>query len=199
MDEELPRPVRPLSIFSSYVDQDKELYDELEKHLSLLQREGTITIWDHRNIKAGANTKQVSSEQLEVAQIILLLISPDFLTSDAAYDEMQQALRRQKTDLAYVIPILLRPVDLKCTLFTDLQVLPRNSQPVTTWTDRDQAFAHIAKEIRLVVEQQQHVVTGSSIEPPTPPFAFVFISYAVFCLKKKKFLIISFILYICFK
>src|SRR5437588_4396096 len=103
--------ISPLTLFYSYADQDEDLRKELEKHLSLLQRQGVIAGWHHHKIFAGANKNQVSEEQLFSAQIILLLISSDFLASGASHSEMQLALQRHENGLAHVIPLLLRPVD----------------------------------------------------------------------------------------
>src|SRR5262249_4445290 len=69
--------------------------------------------------------------------------------------EMEQALQRHRTGLANVIPLLLRPVDWQPASFAHLQALPRNGKPVTRWEDRDEAFADIAKDIRLAIEQWQ--------------------------------------------
>src|SRR5262249_30570103 len=105
------------------------------------------------------------------AQIIVLLISPDFLASDASYAEMELALQRHDVGLAYVIPLLLRPVDWKATPIARLQVLPHNEKPVAMWANPDAAFAEIAEEIRLVNEQTS--LTEESATPlkePRNPF-----------------------------
>ena len=70
------------------------LLEELEKHLSLLQRQGMIAGWHRHKIVPGDNRNQVSEEQFSSAQIILLLISPDFLALDTSYTEMERALQR---------------------------------------------------------------------------------------------------------
>jgi spermidine/putrescine-binding protein len=173
MREEQECGTTPLALYYCYVDQDEALRLELETHLHGLQREGTITSWHHNKIMPGANILQVSNEQLKAAQIILLLISPDFLASDMAHDEMQQALHRHEAGLTHVIPLLLRPTtDRKHAPFGHLQVLPLNGLPVTKWSDHDQAFVHIVEEIRQVIKQQQHLFASPSIDPS------VFLSYA---------------------
>src|SRR5579864_2836601 len=93
-----------LTLFYSYADKDEKLCEELEKHLSILQRQGIIATWHPRKILPGADKNQINDEQFSSAQIILLLISPDFLASDASHAEMEQALQRHRAGLAYVIP-----------------------------------------------------------------------------------------------
>src|SRR6266516_1917869 len=184
MDEQQEQDISPLALFYSYAYKDEELRHELEKHLSVLQRQGMISEWHYRKIMPGANRNQIRDDYLTSAEIILLLISPDFLASDDCYhDEMQRALQRHEAGLARGIPLLLRPVNWKQSPFAHLQSLPRNGKPVTTWRNRDLAFVAIAKGIRSVLEQW-HAPPGHSSHVPArstvsvPPLPFVFLSYA---------------------
>jgi len=68
--------------------------------------------------------------------------------------QMQEAMARHERGQAVVIPILLRPTDgWQSETFGKLQSLPRNGIPVTGWSDRDEALAHIAEGIRRVAEK----------------------------------------------
>lgn len=91
----------------------------------------------------------MSSDRLNTADIILLLISPDSMSDDTCYDiEIRRAMERHQAGEALVIPILLRPVDWTGALFSQLTVLPKNQKPVTKWDNRDEAFQAIAEGIR---------------------------------------------------
>src|SRR5437667_10932619 len=101
----------PVKIFFCYAREDEALLNKLKAHLKPLQREGIIDIWHDRDISAGTEWERVISEQLNTAQIILLLISPDFMASDYCYGtEMKRALERHNRKEARVIPVILRPV-----------------------------------------------------------------------------------------
>lgn len=76
---------QPLEIFYSYAHKDEEPREELETHLSVLRRQGRIAGWHDRDINAGTEWAQAIDEHLNTAQIILLLISADFLASDYCY------------------------------------------------------------------------------------------------------------------
>ncbi len=163
---------QPLEIFYSYAHEDEELRDKLEKHLSLLKRQGVISDWHDREITAGSEWANQISEYLESAQIILLLISPDFLASDYCHDvEMTRAMERHHNKEARVIPIILRPVDWEGAPFSKLQCLPRNAEPVTLWKNEDAAFRDIAKGIRKVAEEIRLPPHPNSIPPPHLPLA----------------------------
>ena len=97
--------ISPATVFYSYAHEDEALRDELEKHLSLLQRQGTITAWHDRQITPGTDWQREIDQHLDKASLILLLISPDFLASDYCYTiEMQRALERHRAGKARVIP-----------------------------------------------------------------------------------------------
>jgi hypothetical protein len=140
-----------VEVFFSYSHQDEELRNELEKHLSILKRLGMISTWHDRKIGAGDEWRGAIDEHLNSAQIILLLISADFLASDYCYDiEMDRAMERHELGDATVMPIILRPVDWRGARFAELQALPKNAEPVTSknWGSHDDAFYDISKGIR---------------------------------------------------
>ncbi len=143
-----------VEVFFSYSEQDEQLRDELETHLSILKRQGAIATWHRRQISAGTEWQGEIDAHLDSAQMILLLVSPDFLASDYIWDvEIQRAMERHATGLARVIPVLLRPVDnWQKAPFGELQPLPTNGMPVTTWENRDRAFENIAAGIRKILE-----------------------------------------------
>ena len=146
-------PIRAINVFYSYAQEDTALAQELDKHLAAMKRSGQIIGWHNRDIQAGAEWKQEIDEHLNTAQIILLLISADFLASEYCYSiEMMRAMERNRLGESRVIPIILRSVDIKGTPFSGLTVLPSNERPVTLWPDRDEAFVNVAQGIRKVVE-----------------------------------------------
>lgn len=144
----------PIEIFYSYAHEDEDLRNELAKGLSILQRRGLIVAWHDRQIRAGADWAKEVDAHMRSANLILLLISNDFLASDYCWGtEMRLALERHARNEAIVIPIILRPVDCSGAPFASLKTLPRDAKAVTTWPNRDEAFADIAKGIRTIVEQ----------------------------------------------
>jgi len=143
---------KAIEIFFSYAHEDEALRNELEKHLRNMVREGEITAWFDRKITAGREWENEISMNLNSAQVILLLVSPDFMASDYCFDvEVQRAIERHEAGEARVIPIILRPVDWSGTSFSALEALPREKLPVTSWQNRDEAFLNIARGIREVV------------------------------------------------
>src|SRR6266581_1755103 len=143
----------PVEVFCSYARKDEIWLRKLETHLSLLKRQGLISLWHDRLISPGTDWTTEIDTRLETASVNLLLISADFLASDYCYGiEMQRALESHQANEARVIPILLRPLDWNNAPFAHLQVLPTDAKPITTWRNRDAAFTDVAAGIRRVIE-----------------------------------------------
>ena len=74
-----------IEVFISYSHQDQALRAELEKHLSNLKRHNIITSWYDGNIIPGTELEPEIMQHLKCAQIILLVVSADFISSDFCY------------------------------------------------------------------------------------------------------------------
>lgn len=154
------------ALFFSYSHADEALRDQLEKQLAMLKRQGVITTWHDRRIGAGQELDSSISEHVERDDIILLLVSPDFLASDYCYDrEMLRAMGRHEAGDAIVIPVILRACDWHGTPFGKLMAVPTDGKPITQWPDRDQAMLEVAKAVRAAVDRLQ---TPRSPIPASP-------------------------------
>jgi len=144
-----------LRLFYSYSHKDERHRERLETHLSLLRREGLLEEWHDRKIVPGQNWEEVLDSNLETSDIILLLISSDFIASDYCYEkEMRRALERHDKGEATMIPVIVRPCDWERSPFSKLQALPKDIKPITKWTNRDEAWLEVAKGIRRAIEIQ---------------------------------------------
>jgi hypothetical protein len=142
-------------VFVSYSHKDEALKDELGVQLKVLERRGFISRpWSDRSIDAGSEWAEEIDRALREADIILLLISPDFVASDYCYStELEAALVRHQEGKAKVIPVILRPVDGWTSLpFARIQGVPRDGKPIITWTHRDEAWVSAVEGIRRVCE-----------------------------------------------
>ena len=159
-----------VTVFFSYSHKDEALRDQLAKHLTLLERQGIIESWHDRRLLAGDAWDGEISEKLNTAQVILLLISADFLASKYIWEkEVKRAMERHDAEDAYVIPIVLRPVDWKGAPFSKLQALPTNAQAITSFSNPDEAFKEVTQGIRAKVEQLRHAQTGQNSSPSSQP------------------------------
>src|ERR1700747_1511118 len=85
------------NVFFSYSHADETLRDQIEKQLALLKRQGVIEVWHDRRIGAGQDFAKEIDRHVETDDIILLLVSSDFLASDYCYEkEMTRAMQRHE-------------------------------------------------------------------------------------------------------
>ena len=140
------------TVFFSYSHADEGLRDHLEKHLSMLKRQGVITAWHDRQISAGNHVDHSISRELELADVVLLLVSPDFLASDYCYDvEMARAMARHDTGDCRVIPVILRHCDWWSAPFGKLLATPKDGKPVKSFPDLDEAFLQVEQAIKTAL------------------------------------------------
>ena len=140
-------------LFFSYSHRDEALRDQLETHLAMLKRQGFIETWHDRRITAGEELDDAISRNLEAAEVILLLVSPDFLASEYCYGrEMARAMERHNVGQAKVIPIILRPCDWHAAPFGKLLAVPRDGKPITQWPDVDIAMLDVVTSIKAALK-----------------------------------------------
>lgn len=138
------------TLFFSYSHKDEQLRNELETHLAMLKRQGVISTWHDRKILAGDELDSAISLALESADIVLFLVSPDFLASNYCYEvEFKRAMERHSEGLTRAIPVILRPCDWKSSPMAKLKATPKDALPVVKWTFADDAFLDVVEEIRV--------------------------------------------------
>ncbi len=120
----------------------------------MLKRQGVIDTWHDRRIGAGQEIDAAIDNHINSDEIILLLVSPDFIASDYCYNiEMARAMERHAAKEAIVIPVILRACDWHHAPFGKLLATPEDGKPVTLWPDRDVAFLQVAQAVRKAAER----------------------------------------------
>lgn len=138
-------------VFISYAHADEPVRAALRKHFAALEREGLVQAWDDRQIPAGADFADEIDAQLNQADVILLLVSAEFISSEYCYGkELARAMERNadRNDRAIVIPIIVRRCDWEQTRFAPLQALPAGARPLAEWPTPDDYYTAVAKGLR---------------------------------------------------
>lgn len=164
-----------IKIFFSYSHKDEELRNELDKHLSILKRQGVINAWHDRCITGGSELGNEISNHLKSSNIILLLISSDFLASDYCYDnEMTFAMSLHESGKGVVLPVILRPCDWQTTPFGKLLATPQDGKPVIKFPTLDEGFLEVTNEIKKIVSNilssSASVLTKIQVSPLVESF-----------------------------
>ena len=143
-----------IKVFFSYSHKDETNRNELEKHLAVLRRQNVIETWHDRRIVVGADLGNEIDQNLAESNLILLLVSPDFIASDYCYSvEMAKALEMRHQGMAWVMPIILDHCDWQNTPLKDLLACPQDGNPVSDFPNPNKAFQEIVHEIRRVIQE----------------------------------------------
>jgi len=145
----------PVKVFVSYAHEDEDLWAELNQQLGALKHGGLIDVWWDGRIMPGKEWQKEIAENLEAADLILLLVSSAFLNSIYCYrKEMRRAMARHRAGTARVVPVLLRACHIGEAEFGAVQGLPDPFKPVAgrrSRTARDEVWAGIVCALDGVV------------------------------------------------
>ena len=141
-----------VKLFYSYSHEDEKFREELEKHLTLLRRDGIIYEWHDRKIGAGDDLDSEIDKHMESAHIILLLFSPDFIASESCDREVEKAVQLRNEKQVAVIPVILRFCAWDETQVHNFLAIPKDGKPITDWDNRDEAWKDVYGKIKAKVE-----------------------------------------------
>jgi hypothetical protein len=146
-------------VFYSYSHKDVELRDSLATYLAPLVQQKKIAEWYDRKIEPGADWETEIKTELESADLILLLVSAEFLASEYCFGvEVETALARLKRGEVKVVPVLLKQCLWRESRFSELQIIPRDAKPIASSVSIEEALTNVANEISKLV----------SAAPPSP-------------------------------
>jgi len=148
----------PTNIFIAYHAKDTEILDNLRTHLSPLERTEGVKIWYESMINAGEETLVEIHRAMSEANIILLLVSSDFIASDFCHDTiMSDAIVMHREGKVEVIPVIVRHCMWRKMPFSHLHELPVNGVHVTSgsWDTPDEPYTQIARELSKLISSRQ--------------------------------------------
>ena len=142
----------PVKAFISYSHKDLEGLSELRSALSPLERLNKLTIWDDKAIDAGEDWEKEIFSALDNADIVICLISSDFVNSEfCSSKELSVAMKGHDMDKKIVIPIRYRSCDWEGLPISQLQ------SPGDGWIfsdeHRDIAWTKVSKGLRPVLDK----------------------------------------------
>lgn len=155
---------RPIRIFVSFAAADRKEKDRLLAHLLPLRDQGLIEPWEDRPFQPIDRWDFEIQKQLDSADLVILLITPEYLRSRFRFqDAMQSALERHESGEAKVLPVRVRPCDFESTRLATLPAVPEGANWVSHFRPRNDGFYNVAIEILGVLESWDRT-TGSWVE-----------------------------------
>jgi TIR domain len=150
-----------ISVFVSYAHADERLKEQFLVHLAALKRQGLVGVWHDRMLKPGQHLDSAIEAKLAAANLVILLVSPDFINSDYCIEkEMQRAFARAKQGQCKVAAIILRPCQWREIPIDsggqlgDFLATPGDGKPVTQWSNRDAAWDSVVADVRGLINDE---------------------------------------------
>jgi internalin A len=139
----------PVKAFVSYSKEDSEYLKELHTALAVLKRLNKLQLWDDRSIEAGEEWEKVLLQELETADIVLCLVSGDFVASDFCYKkEFGAAMAAHQRGEKTVIPVLLRKTDWLDLPLSKIQGVPGDGEWISSAKNKDEAWSAVSERLR---------------------------------------------------
>ena len=150
--------VRKPRVFLSYSHEDEQYKRELDKHLAPLRNSGRAETWNDRKLEAGSRLNEIIQKELNESDIIILMISSDFLDSYYCHEiEMKKAVERESRGECKIIPVIVRACMWDETELINFLAFPRDGKPIEQYEHKDDAYLEIAKGIRDIVQSMEKV------------------------------------------
>ncbi len=165
-----------IQIFIAYAREDAEYCTELRKHLKPLERVKYVNICYDGQITADEEWEKSLLQKLRKANIVLLLISADFIDSEFCYETLYpEAIKLNKAGKARVIPVIIRECVWKTTPLGKMKPLAVNGFPPAAgekiWPTPDYFYTSVVSSIeKLVCEEleKRGLLKQAICEPDTP-------------------------------
>lgn len=144
-----------IKIFIAYSREDQQILKVLRKNLRVLERTQNVTVWYDGEIEAGSDWEQQIKNNLHAADIILLLVSENFIASDYCYDkEMNEALSLHDQNKVRTIPIIAKECLWQRMPFARLQALPEDGKPLTSkdWDSPNKPYLQVVIQLELITK-----------------------------------------------
>lgn len=147
---------QPVKIFISYAREDKAYKDNLVKHLKPLERKGIISSWHDGVIEAGQQWETTLKGALETSNVLIFLVSSDFVDSDYINDvEIKKAMERYNSGSVSIVPIWIRPLFEADDFLSRFQALPQDRKPISTWANADEAWVDVVTKLNQLFKRLQ--------------------------------------------
>ena len=151
--------------FVSYAHKDHVLFGDFEVHLKTIERQfPDLQVWVDTDIVAGEAWKRRIMEQIDRADLFILLVSPAFIGSDFIFLNEIPAIRRRLAANAVVVPVYLRRclVGLVCSDLHAVPHLHKELMPIEEWPQQNAGFDAVREHISTAIEKRLGLTPAAS-------------------------------------
>lgn len=134
LDDIIKRTEKPEKIqlvFISYSHKNKNWLDKFTPHLQVLAENNLLDAWDDTMIKPGAKWRKEIQDALSSAKAALLLVTPDFLTSEFIKKyELPILMNAAEKKGLQIFWVAVEPCLYEVTDFSEFQAINNPNKPL---------------------------------------------------------------------
>lgn len=164
-------------VFISYCHKDEDWKDRVVTQLGVLKNDGLPSVWDDRQIAGGDGWQKEIEQAIEGANVALLLITANFLTSKFILEsEVPEFLKRRETKGMRVIHVIVKPCAwTEVRWLSPIQARPKDGKALSAMQEHeaDAALAELAKEVKKLAHGAGSGSTPPKYEPVPPDKVFL--------------------------
>ena len=159
----------PISLFYSYCHKNKKYRQDMEESLALLKRRKLLKDFSDQSIHPGQDISAKVREKMNEADIMVFLVSREFIASDECMKEWESAKQlSKKGNLLFRIPIILADCPWQDMLEESsdkyLKALPEDGKPIAVFDDENVAWQQVYEGIKAAIDDIRKTFT------PKPEF-----------------------------
>ena len=158
-------------IFISYSHKDEVWKDRLQEQLEVLAVEGYFSVWGAWQIKPGDDWFLEIERELNQADVAVMLISADFLSSNFILtEEIPILLRRREQEGMLLIPLVIRPCAWQDIPW--LSAIAGGSEDIVVLSglseyEQDEALVSLARKVKVSLNQLTTIESTTNSKTPT--------------------------------
>lgn len=144
---------RKLKAFISYSHNDMNYKLSLLTHFESINKLYNIDFWHDGLIDAGGHIDSEVMAELDTSDIIILLISSSYISSNFCYNiEMERAFQREKNGECIIVPVLLKKTSLNESMpFYNLKTFPTDRKPISSFRSRNDGYVDVTEGLTTLI------------------------------------------------
>lgn len=146
-------------IFISYTHVDSKYLETLKTYISPIVKKYNFQVWDDTTIVTGQKLFEIINKELNGFNLMICLISPDYLHSNACMNELDILLEKSKDNKIEginVFPIIVRSCPWKHSDIAQFKCIPKDGNPISKLLkdgyDEDDIYTEIAENLAQTLE-----------------------------------------------
>lgn len=147
--------MQTLKFFISYSHLDMKYKEKLLTALKSLDLTYNIDLWHDGKILAGGDINKTILQELENSDVVILLITPNFLASWYCMEiELIKSIKRMEKGKCIVVPVIFQDCVLDENLpFYDLNRVPRDGKPICRYKPQLQGCTAATNMIKEMIDR----------------------------------------------